>query len=342
MLTRQELDKIKGFLQESQNPLFFFDNDVDGLCSYLILARAINTGKGVAVKSFPDLNKSYLRKVDELNPDIVFILDKPRVSKEFIEGVLEKGIKIVWIDHHDVQVDKEILDSVEYFNSYPSAEPTTYLCYKVFDNKKNMWLGMIGCIGDVYMPDFAKDFEKDNPELFSSKLSAFDAMFMTDVGKAVRMLNFGLKDTTTNVIRMMKYLLDANGLYDVFEENSKTRSFHKRYNDINKIYQRLLNKDKEENGRLVWFSYAGDMSISSEIANELYFNHKDKFVVVAYKRYDKVNISIRGKDAKKVLEEVIKEMGDVSGGGHEEACGASVPLDRLDEFKELVVEKVNS
>ncbi len=340
MLTKNELDKIKSYLEESQNPLFFFDNDVDGLCSYLILARAINTGKGVAVKSFPDLNKSYLRKVDELNPDVVFILDKPRVSKEFIQGVLEKGIRIVWIDHHDVQVEKEVLDSVEYFNSYPSAEPTTYLCYRVFDNKKDMWLGMIGCIGDVYMPDFAQEFEKENPELFSSKLSAFDAMFMTEVGKAVRVLNFGLKDTTTNVVRMMKYLLKANGLYDVFEENSKTKSFHKRYNEINKIYQRLLSKTKEEGENLVWFSYSGDMSISSEIANELYFKNKKKFIVVAYKRYDKVNISIRGKKAKKVLEAVMDKMPEVSGGGHEEACGASVPLDRLDEFKQLIEEEV--
>lgn len=344
MLSKDELEQIRGFLEQSQNPLFFFDNDVDGLCSYLVLGRAISRGKGVAVKSFPSLDRSYLRKIDELNPDIVFILDKPRVSSEFIEGVYERGIRIVWIDHHDVQVEKEILEKVDYFNSYPSAEPTTYLCYNVFNNKNDMWLAMIGCIGDVYMPDFASDFTKKHPGLFDSSLNAFDAMFMTEIGKAIKMLNFGLKDTTTNVVKMTKYLMRANNIYDVFEENRFTKSFHKRYEELNKVFLKLLEKaEKQKNeGNVVWFSYAGDMSISSEIANGLYFKNKDKFIVVAYKRYDKVNISIRGKGAKRVLEGVISEMGDISGGGHEEAVGASVPLDRLEEFKGLIVERVNS
>ena len=55
MLNKKELDEIKENLEMSQNPLFFFDNDVDGLCSFLILRRSIGRGRGVAIKSFPDL-----------------------------------------------------------------------------------------------------------------------------------------------------------------------------------------------------------------------------------------------------------------------------------------------
>ena len=80
MLSKSKLEEIRKLLENSQNPLFFFDNDADGLCSFLILQRALGRGKGVAVKSFPDLNSSYLRKVNELNPDYVVILEKPRVE----------------------------------------------------------------------------------------------------------------------------------------------------------------------------------------------------------------------------------------------------------------------
>jgi hypothetical protein len=50
------------------NPIFFFDNDNDGLMSFLLLQRYIGRGKGVVIRSFPDLNVSYYRKVVELKP----------------------------------------------------------------------------------------------------------------------------------------------------------------------------------------------------------------------------------------------------------------------------------
>ena len=65
MLSKKQIEEIRDSLEKSQNPLFFFDNDVDGFCSFIILQKAIGRGKGVAIKSFPDLDKTYLRKVEE-------------------------------------------------------------------------------------------------------------------------------------------------------------------------------------------------------------------------------------------------------------------------------------
>ena len=55
MLTENQIEEIKEHLDKAQNPLFFFDNDGDGLCSFLLLQRFIKKGKGVAIKSFPEL-----------------------------------------------------------------------------------------------------------------------------------------------------------------------------------------------------------------------------------------------------------------------------------------------
>jgi len=109
MLSQNQLQEIKEHLEASQNPLFFFDNDVDGLCAFLILRRAIGRGRGVAIKSFPDLKEQYLRKVEELMPDAIFILDKAELSKEFAEEVEQKGIPMIWIDHHKTNTPKEII-----------------------------------------------------------------------------------------------------------------------------------------------------------------------------------------------------------------------------------------
>ena len=49
MLTNKQIEEIKEHLEKAQNPLFFYDNDADGLCSFLLLRRYLGRGKGVGV-----------------------------------------------------------------------------------------------------------------------------------------------------------------------------------------------------------------------------------------------------------------------------------------------------
>ncbi len=339
MIPQIQLQEIREHLEASQNPLFFFDNDVDGLCAFLILQRAIGRGKGVAIKSFPDLKEQYLRKVEELNPDAVFILDKAELSKEFAEAVEEKGIPMIWIDHHETKTPKEIIDKTFYYNSHPSSEPTTYIAQKVFNRREDLWLGVIGCIGDVYMPDFAKDFEKISPELLNSKISAFDVLNSTEIGKMVRMLNFGLMDSITNVVKLIKYLFKAKNAYDILEENQYTKQFHKRYTQLNEFFNKQVEKAESQldtTSPLIFFTYSGNTSMSSEISNRLFYNHQDKLVIVAFKRPEKANISIRGKNALDITKKAIADIEGATGGGHVEATGAMVPIDYFEKFKENI------
>ena len=66
MLTQTQINEIREHLDKAQNPLFFFDNDNDGLISFLLLRRFIDTGKGIAVKGAHSLGKSYYKRVKEL------------------------------------------------------------------------------------------------------------------------------------------------------------------------------------------------------------------------------------------------------------------------------------
>ena len=195
---------------------------------------------------------------------------------------------------------------------------------------------MIGCIGDVYMPDFAKDFEKMSPELFNSKLSAFDAFHETEIGKMARMLNFGLMDTITNVVTLMKYLIKATNAYDILEENKYTKQFHSRYMRLNEFYNKQVDKaeeDFDDKSDILFFTYSGEMSMSSQISNKLYYSHRDKLIVVAYKRPEKANVSIRGKNALDVTKRAIENIEGATGGGHKEATGAMIPIDGFEKFK---------
>lgn len=90
MLTTHQIEEIREHLNNAQNPVFFFDNDQDGLCSFLLLQKYIGRGKGFPIKT-SSLVKELFRKVEEFNSDYIFVLDKPVISEEFVQEV-EKEI----------------------------------------------------------------------------------------------------------------------------------------------------------------------------------------------------------------------------------------------------------
>lgn len=338
MLSQEELKKLKEILESSQNPVFFFDNDADGLCSYILLKKSLQRGKGVMIKSFPDLGEHILHKVEELNADQVFCLDYSLISQGFIEGLKERNIPLTIIDHHKVENYDFVKEYAEIFNSYPSSEPTAYLCYKVFPKKENQWLAMVGCVNDIFKPEFAKEFAKENSEIYQNKLDTFETLYKTEIGKIALMLNYGLKDSTTNVLKIMKLLEKSSSPQDILQETSETKDLHKKYNKLNEYINKVLKKSEKINEKLVILEYSGQNSLSSEVSNRLFLENRDKLILVAFKKTDFCNISMRGKNAKKTFLEAIKNIDGASGGGHEEACGGRVPTDNWQDFKNKIIE----
>src|SRR6056297_3324952 len=276
MLTEKQVKELKEHLNKSQNPLFLFDNDQDGLCSFLILQRAYDKGKGFPIKS-PELNEDYFRKVRELNPDYVFVLDMPRISKEFFEKIRQYNLPVVWVDHHLLGEDdkKNIPDFVNYYNpkynKKPTGEPVTALCYQLNKEKKNLWLAMVGCISDGYFSeDLFYEFREYYPDLIGSlspgENTAFDVFYKSEIGKISRLLGFGLKDRTTNVIKMMRFLKQAKTPYDILDKNEKNKEMHNRYSEIHRKYEKILSDAKKsvrEEDEVIFYEYQGETSMSS-------------------------------------------------------------------------------
>jgi single-stranded DNA-specific DHH superfamily exonuclease len=344
MLTKKQINEIRGHLEKAQNPLFFFDNDPDGLCSFLLLQRYIERGKGVAIKAFPEMTAEYFKKAMELNADYIFILDKPLVSSAFFDEVKSFNIPVVWIDHHDVNA--VVPDFVHYYNTsknrFKKNEPTTYLCYNITHKKEDLWIAVMGCIFDRFVPEFYSDFAKAYPELTIQSKDAFEIIYKSEIGKAVKLLCFGLKDRITNVVKMTKFLMAAKNPYDLLEENGKNHELHLRYKQINKKYAGLIDKAKAAatEDKLLFFRYGGDLSISADLSNELSYLFPEKIIIVAYIQGIKANISVRGKKIRKVILKAIADIEGATAGGHEDAVGAQMKVSYLEQFKENILNEI--
>lgn len=341
MLTKKQIKEIREHLDKAQNPVFFFDNDPDGLCSFIILRKFCEKGKGVQVKSYPSMNKDYFRKVNELKADYIFILDKPLVDKDFFDEAEKVNIPVVWIDHHETDKKDVPPAFVNYynpvFNKPKTNEPVTHLCYQISRKKDDLWLDIVGCVSDKFYPEQYEKFKKAFPELSVNSNEPFDIFYKSQIGKIARILGFALKDTTTNVVNMMKFLIKAKSPYDILEENSENNKIHKRFFEIDKRYTKLLDKAKSianKSGKVLFFQYSGDLSISSDLSNELIYNFPGKIILVARIIGSEAKFSARGKGIREIVLKAIENIPDSRGGGHENAVGGQMKAEDLEKFRE--------
>ena len=97
MLTDKQIKEIRDELRHCKKPIFFFHDDPDGLCSFLLFYRFLGEGKGVVIKTKPNIGEMFVRKVDEYGADKVFVLDIAMVEQGFIDRV---RVPVIWVDHH--------------------------------------------------------------------------------------------------------------------------------------------------------------------------------------------------------------------------------------------------
>jgi single-stranded DNA-specific DHH superfamily exonuclease len=347
MLTEKQLQEIREHLQDSTNPVFFYDNDVDGFCSYVLLRRYIGRGKGVAVKSHPEVDRLYARRAQELGADKVFVLDRPHLGEEFVSELSDVGLPIIWIDHHDV--DDKVYDKKKVFKYNPtqnkesSSEPTTYLAYSVGKREEDIWIAMIGCIADNYLPEFKDKFQERFPEYWGKNLNeAFDVFYKTSIGRIAKAISFGLKDSITHVVALQNFVISCQSPSDIELALESNKPFARKYRDIYSKYSDLIEKSKNlVVGNVLFFNYGGNLSISSDLSNEIMYKNPGKIILVAFSSGPITNISMRGKDVRDFLEKVIKNLDGANGGGHKDAVGARVQTKDLEYIKQEVFKWAN-
>lgn len=341
MISTKELEDIKKILNKTQKPLFFFDDDEDGLCSYLLLKKHFGKGEGVFVKGTLSIN--YTKKVDSYKPDYIFVLDKPIITQDFVDEI---NVPIIWIDHHPPNK----LKGVKYYNprikDSDDRKPVSYWCYKIVKN--NLWIATVGCIGDWFLPDFKKDFSKEYNDLLSLFVKEpGEALFRNKIGELCKIFNFILKGKNQDVKICLEYLEEIESPYEILNKTTNRGKFiYNKFEQIDKHYKTLLERalNTEIKDNILLFSYSSrEYSLSNFLSNELIFNFPDTLVIVAREKDDYVRLSLRSTTyiLPKMIEKALEGV-DGYGGGHEHACGGNVAKKDFIKFIESIKEQIKN
>lgn len=334
MITEKELKKIKRYLDSSENPLFFYDDDNDGLCSYLLLRRYLGRGKGISVRGKPMLGSEFLRYVKENMPDKIFVLDKPIIDQDFIDQI---NVPIIWIDHH-TPVERQ---GVNYFN--PRVEDkkdkrnVAYWCYKIV--KQDLWIAGVGCISDWFLPEFFDELRNRYGDLFDKEETLEEILFKSRFGKLCRIFDYLLKGKVSEVNKSVNLLLGIKEPYEILNKESKKANYLlKRIEPVEREYGFLLKKALEvKNKRKIYFFRykAHKYSLTSELANELIYRFPDKVIIVGREKDNRLKMSLRSNkiDLRPIIKKALIGI-DGYGGGHEFAGAVNISVNDFDKFIE--------
>jgi len=334
MLSEKQIREIRETIEKSDNPLYFFDDDIDGLCSYILFQQKYKKGRGIAIKSTPTLDVGYLRKVEEYNPDILVVLDKPIISQDFIDKI---NVPIIWIDHHPLVMR----EGVRYYN--PKAKdpsiylPTSCMTYKITGGK--IWIAFIGTVGDYSIPYFIEEFRKGYPDLIGEEKEIGRIAYETQVMKLIRIYNFILKGKTSDVNKCISILTKIETPYEIMgKETARAKYIYKKYEKIEREYEELLAKAEKwanKDDFLIFTYPSKKISLTQELCNELSYKHPDKVIIVGREKDGEIRMGLRSKK-KRIDEPLKKALVGIRGygGGHEFACGGNVKEEDFPKFIE--------
>ena len=345
-LSKKQFKEIREHLDNCTNPLFFFDDDQDGLCAFLLLYRYKKEGHGIVVKTSTRLGELFSRKVKEYNPDKVFILDVAATDCEFLEKV---KVPVVWVDHHG----QSKIENAHYYNPRISKakdnHPTSFMCYNVVKQELKasdteyhiyLWLAALGAVADWFIPKYLKEFMKEYPGIIEGfSKNPGDIIYNSKLGKLIRIFSFILKGKHTDVMKSVKILTRIGSPYEILDQKTPEGKYiYKRYEEVNEVYEPLLKdalatieKSKE---KLAVYAYNDDKSaFTSDISNEAIYRFPGKIALIAREKNDEMKCSMRSSKANliPVIEKALIGLNGF-GGGHEHACGLNIKKHDFEEF----------
>ncbi len=320
-------------MAESQNPLYFFDGDADGACSFLMLYRLTKEGHGVFVGRGIDVERLFKQRIATYQPDRIFVLDLYSISQELIDQVSQP---IALLDHHEpikrtglYYVNPRIWEDAD-------NRPTSYWVYQMV--QQDLWLATIGTVADWHLPEFLPAFADAHP-LILPKLpkTIGEALYKTPLGKLIRIISFSLKGTARDALKYVKILSRIQTPEEIlFQESAAGRYIYRKYEKVKAEYDRIKKSFKPGRGDLKVFVYDDySYSLSSDFSNEMSIKYPGKAILVARKNTDSYACSLRGEhfDIAATLKKALAGIQGF-GGGHRHACGCSVASEDFERFVE--------
>lgn len=330
--------------------VIIYNNDGDGISACTIVKKFLErTGRKkpyIIAQPMP-MDKNLVQRVKMTLPHKIIFLDMAADQQLSILKQLSGFCEILIIDHH--QVHKNMNSSkIAHYNPrlddrevYQSTSYCIYkICSKITDMEDALWVAGVGMVSDYALGD-SKDLVKQIKE----KYNVGDKLYDTKLGRIADMISSTSATKALSCDQMVEVLNNAT-----LEEFDRTTNAEKMIESYDIIKQEMshLEEDVEHNsekiGKVIFYNINSKYKLTSPLSTRASEKHQKSLIVIFEKIGNHIKVSSRNQakniNAGKVMQKAAGEVGG-SGGGHEAAAGATIPVGEWDRFKELVVKIAN-
>ena len=316
--------------------------DADGICSATLIKAAFDVQKVILVDYANMIEKLEKVAASDGKIDELFICDlglSKKNEQKFVEllgQIVSAGAKVIYIDHHDIS--KEIIQALKRADVtliHTIEECTSTQVYSKYRKKLPDHAAFFAAMGAL------TDYMETRP-IASTIMPRFDRQFLMLESTALSYMisasqhedDFLVKIVDT--LAKMKYPHDIKGGFETAEKYAK-----KVANAVQSIQDSVVKLDNIAHA-------PSTVELSSSMVVNFVLGSSGKPAAMVYKFKNDIKsyvVSIRGSaDCKvhlgRLTNEIASELGG-SGGGHDKACGAVIPKDRLEEFIKALDAKIS-
>lgn len=313
--------------------------DADGIGSATLIRQAF--GGQTRLVDYPGLMNELeqLRNDDSLKTVFICDLGLSKTNQDqfvdLLRDLRKKRVSVFYIDHHDIDEGiKKKIQSLKVKLIHTIDECTTVQVYKAFKSKLNDHSSFIAACAAV------TDYMEDRP-LGSKLLQRFDRQFV-------------LFEATSLTFTIVSHQKDSEYLLYLVDELSDLKYPH----DIPNIFEfakiqaekisGVIQKVKHNMKKMKNLAYMEVTDSGASMVVNFVLGLSGKDVGVSYKLREEQGIyavSVRGSRAcklhlGKIINQLATDLGG-SGGGHNKACGAVIPKEKISQFLKKFNSKLN-
>ena len=245
MTLQNDIDKARTLIENSKNPIMFFDTDTDGSTSFIQLKRKYPQLKeGYPISKEDERQKDAMIKIFDEH-DLIIFFDTPYVIEEFFQEI--NGRQVVWADHH-IPINQEILknkeNKIHFLNPqiYDESDErcSSFLAYQITQIPENLvWVAM-GSVADFYLLDVLIEFYKHDKTNFNILFKITDEKReeLFDFIKKYKFNDKTQNDKRTYWIQYLTYecgLIQYKTFFDILFKFKKFEKCQKILKDIAKM-----------------------------------------------------------------------------------------------------------
>lgn len=313
--------------------------DADGIGAASLIRQAF--GGDTRLVDYPGLMTELEQLRNDESIKTVYICDLG-LSKtnqdqfvELLKALRKKHVSVTYIDHHDLEEGiKKKIKALKVNLIHTVNECTTVQVYNAFKSKLNDHSSLIAACSAV------TDYMEDRP-LGSKLLQRFDRQFI-------------LLEATVLTFTIVSHQKDGEYLLYLVDELSQLKYPH----DIPNTFEfariqaerisGVIQKVKDNMKKMKNLAYMEVTDSGASMVVNFVLGMSGKDVGVSYKFREEKGIyavSIRGSKSCKVhlgriVNQLATELGG-SGGGHDKACGAVIPKEKISQFVKKFNAKLN-